>query len=153
MKKSIYQQREDAIPFNTTARLIIIPLVLIVFVVLLPEIMSELVGLVLATPEGQLISLPMTIGMMLAVFAIVFLMTKISKRLGVMLVFALITFAFASCSELNIGEQNSSENNLKNIADGTTVGGEENTVMEVNNILYNEDDFTAVDELNPIEYF
>ncbi len=48
-------------------------------VIFLPMLMDSLVGLVLTAPKGMLITLPMTLGMMLTVFASLFLMTKVSK--------------------------------------------------------------------------
>ncbi len=78
-KTNIYQQRENAIPFDTTKRLIIIPLILMAFVVFLPDVIGGIAELLMETPEGQLVSLPMTFGMVVAVFASVFLMTKFGK--------------------------------------------------------------------------
>ncbi len=74
MNKSIYKQRENAIPFESKTKLITIPQLMSIFLmVFIPQILDLCVGSLLEIPEGQLISLPMTIEMILSVLISIFI--------------------------------------------------------------------------------
>ncbi len=80
MKTTLYQQREQAIPFTSKTKLITLPIVFsLLMIIFIPALMGYIAELLIPAPKGQMITVSSTVGMILTVISTTFIILKISK--------------------------------------------------------------------------